>query len=113
VKVIQRMQRPKCLCLNGRRQLVQASQYVEVRFAASPPTIESVGELSDVEQVTCRSASYRLRTRFPGYVVVALATMADRTGWKIVDLRTPEPSLEDLFLHFTGGGDSGGRKENE
>jgi ABC-2 type transport system ATP-binding protein len=92
------------------RELVQASQYVEVRFEGSTPADTALESLPGVERVTRRNSTYRLHTTSPGRVAVALAAVADRNGWVVDDLCTRKPSLGDVFLYLTGGSDGEARR---
>jgi ABC-2 type transport system ATP-binding protein len=90
---------------DGLRQLVRASQYVEVRWEGSEPPDTAVQSLPGIDRVTRRDNAWRLHTASPGSVAVALAALADRNRWRVSGLCTRQPSLEEVYLRLTGEGD--------
>lgn len=89
------------------RQLVKASQYVEVQFEGSAPIDVPLDSMPAVDRIVRSDASYRLYTRSPGRVAVAFATLANRNGWELGELCTRRPTLEDVFLQLTHESDEG------
>jgi len=85
------------------RSAVQSSQCVEVSFAGpmlAPAQLES---LPGVARVTSGPGAARLYTEKPGQVAVAVARLAGEGRLEITQLCTRKPTLEDVFLHYTGG----------
>ncbi len=90
------------------RTTISARQYVEVCFAGAVPghdELESLPSVSQigVSQIGVDNHTFRLYTKSPGKVVNKLVRLVDKKGLEIMDLNTCKPSLEDVFLHLTGG----------
>ena len=85
------------------RSAMQSSQYVEVVFAERPLDEPGLKSLAGVSEMTAREGSFRLFTETPGRVAVEVVRFADAKGLEITHLCTRRPSLEDVFLQFTGG----------
>jgi len=84
------------------RSAMQSSQYLEVVFSEprlADPDLES---LAGVSEVTAADGGYRLFTETPGRVAVEVARFADAKGLEIAHLCTRKPSLEEVFVQFTG-----------
>jgi len=90
---------------DGLRRLVRASQYVQVRWEGSEPPDTAVESLPGIDRVTRRDGAWQLYTASPGSVAVALAALADRNAWRVSELCTRQPSLEEVYLMLTGEGD--------
>ncbi|MCD6405156.1 MAG: ATP-binding cassette domain-containing protein [Planctomycetes bacterium] len=92
------------------RASVEASRSVEVTFASGGLDPEAIAGIVGVEKVKPLTRGLRIYTRKPGRVAQEVACLARETGAGIVTLATCEPSLEDVFLHLTGGAARDGGK---
>ena len=83
-------------------------QAVEVSFDRVTPEIEGdVASLAGINEASRQGDKLRLLTDDPSAAISALTRFAGDRGLKIVDISTPGPSLEDVFVHLTGIGPSG------
>jgi ABC-2 type transport system ATP-binding protein len=87
---------------------ISSRQYVEVRFAGAAPDHGKLESLPTVLQIGSDNRTYRLYTMMPGQVATQIVRLADKSGLEIMHLSTCKPTLEDVFLHFTGGSREGG-----
>jgi len=87
---------------------ISSRQYVEVRFAGATPDHGKLESLPTVLQIDSDNRTYRLYTKMPGQVATQIVQLADKSGLEIMHLSTCKPTLEDVFLHFTGGSREGG-----
>ena len=87
---------------------ISRRQYVEVRFAGAAPDYGKLESLPTVLQIDSDNRTYRLYTKMPGQVATQIVRLADKSGLEIMHLSTCKPTLEDVFLHFTGGSREGG-----
>ena len=87
---------------------ISSRQYVEVRFAGATPDHGKLVSLPTVLQIDSDNRTYRLYTKMPGQVATQIVQLADKSGLEIMHLSTCKPTLEDVFLHFTGGSREGG-----
>jgi ABC-2 type transport system ATP-binding protein len=94
---------PEKLCAT-----INSRQYVEVRFAGAAPEHNELESLPGVSQVDVDNRTFRLYTKLPGQVVTEVVRLVDRKGLEITDLSNRNPSMEDVFLHFTSGCKEGG-----
>jgi len=85
------------------RSAVQSSQCVEVSFAGPMPATAQLESLPGVSRATSGPGAARLYTEKPGQVAVAVARLAGEGRLEITQLCTRKPTLEDVFLHYTGG----------
>ncbi len=85
------------------RSTINSRQYVSVCFSGAIPEHGELESLPGVSQIYLDKHSFRLYTKLPGQVVTEVVRLADRKGLEIVDLSNHQPSLEDVFLHFTIG----------
>lgn len=85
------------------RTAMSSRQFVKVRFAEAMPGNKELESLPGVSQVDANNGTFRLYTESPGQVLTEVFRLADRKGLEIRDLCNHKPSLEDVFLHFTGG----------
>ncbi len=83
-------------------------QFVEVRFLDKVPDRRALEALAGVLRVDADNRIVRLYTGTPGKVAVDVVRMADSIGLEIEHLGTHKPSLEEVFLHFTGEHREGG-----
>ena len=83
-------------------------QAVEVSFDRISPDLETdLASLEEINGVTRQGDKLRLLTDEPSATVTAVARFAGERGLKIVNINTPGPSLEDVFIQLTGIGPSG------
>jgi ABC-2 type transport system ATP-binding protein len=85
------------------RSTINSRQYVEVRFAGAAPEHNELESLPGVSQVDVDNRTFRLYTKLPGQVMTEVVRLVDRKGLEITDLSNRNPSLEDVFVHFTSG----------
>jgi len=90
------------------RSTINCRHYVEVRFTGVMPEQSDLKSLPGVLQVDVDNRTFRLYTRSPGQVVTEVVRLVNRQGLDILELGSRKPSLEDVFLHFTGGSREGG-----
>ncbi len=80
-------------------------QAVEVSFDRSSPEAEKgLASLAGIKDVSRQGDKLRLITDDPSATVKAVARFADERGLNIVNIDTPGPSLEDVFVELTGIG---------
>jgi ABC-2 type transport system ATP-binding protein len=76
---------------------------IEVGFDRDVPNLESLlRSRSDVRGVAKRGDKYEIHTSDASITIGELAQFARSNGLKIVSLNTKEPSLEDVFVKYTG-----------
>ena len=81
---------------------------MEVSFHHISPDVETdLASLEGINGVTRQGDKLRLLTDEPSAAVTAVARFAGERGLKIVNINTPGPSLEDVFIQLTGIGPSG------
>lgn len=90
------------------RSTISSRQYVEVRFTGAAPDHGKLESLPTVLQIDSDNRTYRLYTKMPGQVATQIVRLADKSGLEIMHLSTCKATLEDVFLHFTGGSREGG-----
>ncbi|MEN8246401.1 MAG: ATP-binding cassette domain-containing protein [Thermodesulfobacteriota bacterium] len=86
------------------RSTIRSRQYIEVGFIGSAPEHSELNSLPGVSQVDEENRTFRLYTRVPGQTATEVVRLADRRGLEIEHFGSQKPSLEDVFLHFTGKG---------
>jgi len=84
------------------RHAVQARQFVEALFEGQAPMPDELAALPNVASVERAGDSWRLYGGAPGRVAMELAGMVARRGLDLRTICTRQPSLEDVYLHFTG-----------
>ncbi len=84
------------------RSAMQSSQYVEIEFENGPPEAAALGGLPGVLRVQSDAGRIHLYSEQPGRVAGEVAVFARDRDLGIAHLSTCRPSLEDVFLHFTG-----------
>jgi ABC-2 type transport system ATP-binding protein len=84
------------------RLAVRSSQYLEVRFSGRGLDASDMENLEGVSHVEAAKDGFRLYGETPGQVAVELVRVAGAKGAEIEHLCTRKPSLEDVFLYFTG-----------
>jgi ABC-2 type transport system ATP-binding protein len=80
----------------------RAMRTLEIHFARPVPADEFAG-LPNVKEVEAQGDALRITVTGPVDAVVKAAA-----HFEVVDLESHEPSLEDIFLAFYGGGEDGG-----
>lgn len=89
---------------DGLREVVRARQYTEVSFADDAGHVRDLEGIPGVTEAAQESGgSFRLYTEKPGQVAVETVRLADSRNWQIDTIRTCKPSLEEVFIHITGG----------
>ena len=83
------------------RSTISSRQYVEVRFAGAEPEHNELESLPGVSQIDVDNRTFRLYTKLPGQVMTEVVRLVDKKGLEITDLSNRNPTLEDVFLHFT------------
>ncbi len=86
------------------RSMMRKRHYVEALFKGDAPPNEKLETLPGVIRLESRQGGFRLYTESPGIVATRLAVLTDSLGLCLSQLSTREPSLEDVFLHYTGDG---------
>ena len=86
------------------RSTASFSQYVDVRFSGAAPDHRDLLALAGVLKVDSEDCKFRLYTRTPGKVATDIVHLSDTKGMEIIHISTCKPSLEEVFLHFTGEG---------
>ncbi len=85
------------------RSAMRESQYVEVSFLGEAPETAELEALPGVSRVVLSDNEFRLYGENPGPLTMEVARLASARSLEIERLCTEKPSLEDVFLHFTGG----------
>ena len=88
------------------RSMVRQRRYVEAQFKGQSPPHEKLESLPGVIRLEFSQGVLRLYTEAPGSVATLLAVLSDSLGLELEQLNTREPSLEDVFLYYTGDGGS-------
>ncbi|MBD3264856.1 MAG: ATP-binding cassette domain-containing protein [Candidatus Omnitrophica bacterium] len=84
------------------RLTISSHQYVEVYFAAKPADCVDLESLPNVLGIEANELNFKLYTNTPGRVAVEVVRLADEKGLEIKHLCTCKPTLDEVFLHFTG-----------
>ena len=84
------------------RAAISSRQYVEVGFSHNPPEKHELETVSGVLQAELNHHMITLYTDTPGQVAAGVVRWADKKGRQISALSIHKPSLEDVYLHFTG-----------
>ncbi|NOQ22749.1 MAG: ATP-binding cassette domain-containing protein [Candidatus Aegiribacteria sp.] len=88
------------------RSMVRKRQYVEVVFREQAPPHEKLESLPRVNRMESDHGVFRLYTEAPGSVATLLAVLTVELELELEQLNTRKPSLEDVFLYYTGDGGS-------
>jgi ABC-2 type transport system ATP-binding protein len=83
------------------RSAIDFRQYVAVRFDRPLADPEQLKTLDSVLEMDGHAHTFRLYSRRPGQVACEVAGLARELRLGITHLATCQPSLEDVFLHFT------------
>jgi ABC-2 type transport system ATP-binding protein len=82
---------------------LQGEQILEVAFNKDAPGIEALLEANgSVVDVSREGDKYHIRTSNASNVVMELAQLASLNDLEIVSINTKQPSLEDVFVKYTG-----------
>jgi len=85
------------------RSAMQSSQYVEMGLTAGQAIdLAELERLPGILRLSREGNRVRLYSARPGRVAMEVARLAEAKGFEITDLCTRKPSLEDVFLYFTG-----------
>jgi len=90
------VERPEVL-----KQTFETSKSVRVSFSRDVPA--GFLENEDVSRITETGDKFILYTANPDAVVKEVVRRADREGLTITSLQISGPSLEEVFVHLTGG----------
>jgi ABC-2 type transport system ATP-binding protein len=90
------VERPEVL-----KQTFETSKSVQVSFSRDVPA--GFLENEDVSRITETGDKFVLYTANPDAVVKEVVHRADREGLTITSLQISGPSLEEVFVHLTGG----------
>ncbi len=86
------------------RRAIRSRQCVEVSFAgADGPDPRMLEALEGVSACSCSGRAYTLYAEAPGSVACRVVRLAGERGWTVEAICTRQPSLADVFLHFTDG----------
>ncbi len=86
------------------RSMVRKRQYVEAVFREHAPPQEKMESIPGVIRLESDQEVFRLYTEAPGSVATLLGVLTDSLGLELEQLNTRKPSLEDVFLYYTGDG---------
>ncbi len=86
------------------RSMVRKHHYVEAVFREQAPPLKKLEAIPDVTGVECDKEVFRLYTETPGSVATMLVILTLDLGLELEQLNTRKPSLEDVFLYYTGEG---------
>jgi ABC-2 type transport system ATP-binding protein len=81
---------------------MRSRQFVEVSFLSAPPATSELRSLSGVSSLDSAGSTIRLYTETPGRAAAEVALLAKSKSVEIEHLCTRKPSLEEVFLYFTG-----------
>jgi len=82
---------------------LQGEHVIEIAFDRDAPNLETVlGSLSDTGEIAKHGDEYEIHTSDASITIAEVAQFARSNDLKIVSLNTKEPSLEDVFVKYTG-----------
>jgi ABC-type uncharacterized transport system ATPase subunit len=84
--------------------MVRKRHYVEAIFREQAPPYEKLESLPGVIRMESDQEVFKLYTETPGSVATRLAVLTVDLGLELEQLNTRKPSLEDVFLYYTGDG---------
>jgi ABC-2 type transport system ATP-binding protein len=89
---------------------VQRSQRLRVEVAGPAQgvreTIQSLAGVERVERLDGENARFMVESERDVDLREKLAAAVVKSGWGLLELERVEPTLEDIFLRITGGGDA-------
>jgi ABC-2 type transport system ATP-binding protein len=81
----------------------QGEHIVEAAFAGNGSQLEQILRTnSAVKEVTRQTDKYHIHTTDPNEVIKDIVEFASANTLKIVSMNTSQPSLEDVFIKYTG-----------
>lgn len=86
------------------RSMVRKRHYVEAVFREKVPPLKNMKSLPGVTRVESDQDVFKLYTETPGSVATLLVMLTMDLGFELEQLNTRKPSLEDVFLYYTGEG---------
>ena len=82
---------------------LQGDHVVEISFLRDAPDIEKhLRADAVVKEVTKRGDKYEIHTTSPAIVIEKAVQLAVSNGLEIVSMNTKQPTLEDVFVKYTG-----------
>ena len=82
---------------------LQGERVVEVAFDRDALNLENLlRSRLDIRDIAKRGTKYEMHVSDAGNTIAEVAQLARQNGLKIVSLNTKEPSLEDVFVRYTG-----------
>ncbi len=84
------------------RSAMRSSQYLEVALTGGQVGSPELERLPGTLRVSHEGDRVRLYGEQPGRLALEVARLAEAKGLEIAHLCTHKPSLEDVFLYFTG-----------
>jgi ABC-2 type transport system ATP-binding protein len=87
------------------RSAMRSSQYLEFALAGGQLGASELERLAGALRVSREGNRVRLYSEQPGRLATDVVRLAEAKGLQIVHLCTHNPSLEDVFLQFTGNHD--------
>ena len=84
------------------RSAMRSSQYLEVALAGGQINSAELERLPGTLRVSRDGNRVRIYGEQPGRLAMEVARLAEARGLEIAHLCTRKPSLEDVFLYFTG-----------
>lgn len=90
------VERPEIL-----KRTFETTKSVQVSFSNDVPP--GLLQNEHVSRIVQSGDKFILYSSHPDTIVKKIAYLADREGWTITSLQISGPSLEEVFLHLTGG----------
>ena len=84
------------------RSVMRSTQYLEVGLTGGQVDVAELEQLPGTLRVSREGNRMRLYSETPGRLVTEVTRLAEVKGLEIAHLCTRKPSLEDVFLYFTG-----------
>jgi len=84
------------------RSAMRSSQHLEVAFAGGRIDTAELEQLPGTLRASREGDRARLYSDQPGRLALEVARLAEAKGLRITHLCTRKPSLEDVFLYYTG-----------
>jgi ABC-2 type transport system ATP-binding protein len=82
---------------------LQGDHVVEISFQKDSSDIEKLLRAdSAMKEVTKRGDKYEIHARSPAIVIETAVQLAASNGLEIVSMNTKQPTLEDVFVKYTG-----------
>ncbi|MFW6106930.1 MAG: DUF4162 domain-containing protein, partial [bacterium] len=84
------------------RSAMRSTQYLEVALAGDEGDTAELERLPGILRLSREGKCVRLYSERPGRLATEVVGLTKTKGLEIVHLCTGKPSLEDVFLYFTG-----------